>query len=161
MKDLLAEFERIDTDNNGRIDRDEFLSMCTPEQENEKVSVASRKYFNAFFDLFDTDGSEDLDLKEFVQMCVMFEGTSDHHRANLAFRLLDLEDMKGYLDLDEIALDSIPFQGRRINEAEFCALVVQHGQVETVLQRALNVTGTGVFSVLSSPDAGSLRCGAR
>merc|ERR1712032_1226971 len=149
MKDLLAEFERIDTDNNGRIDRDEFLSMCTPEQENEKVSVASRKFFNAFFDLFDTDGSEDLDLKEFVQMCAMFEGTSDEHRAKLAFRLFDRE-MKGHLDLDKIRLANIPVRGSKVNEAEFCALVVEHGQAEMVLDRALSDTGTEVFSLRAS-----------
>lgn len=151
MNQLLLEFSRIDTNTDGRIDREEFLDFIRSAQAETGRADTSHEgqmeYLMAFFDLFDTDNSEDLDIKEFIQMSAMFAGASDIHdqRLKLAFRLFDKDD-RGYVEAELIELPDILSPGEKIDEKRFCDLLREHKQADFVVEKALRLSSTDLLA---------------
>lgn len=92
----------MDTDENGHVDRREFLAGMRKAAVNDREGHLARlgTMVGAWMDICDTDGNGVVDSREFVTMYTKTLGASPED-LTVAFDTLD-RDGNGYLDHDEI-----------------------------------------------------------
>ncbi|KAJ2162637.1 Calcineurin subunit B [Coemansia sp. RSA 552] len=90
---LHKRFSKLDKDNSGTIDKDEFLSI--PQLANNPLSAR-------LIDIFDTDGGGDVDFKEFITGLSTFSSKGDkEEKLRFAFKIYDM-DRDGFISNGEL-----------------------------------------------------------
>ncbi|KAJ1965506.1 Calcineurin subunit B [Dipsacomyces acuminosporus] len=90
---LYKRFTKLDKDNSGTIDKDEFLSI--PQLANNPLS-------SRLIDIFDTDGGGDVDFKEFIRGLSIFSSKGKkEEKLRFAFKIYDI-DRDGYISNGEL-----------------------------------------------------------
>ncbi|KAJ2617602.1 Calcineurin subunit B [Coemansia sp. RSA 1365] len=90
---LYKRFSKLDKDNSGTIDKDEFLSI--PQLANNPLSAR-------LIDIFDTDGGGDVDFKEFISGLSTFSSKGDKaEKLRFAFKIYDI-DRDGFISNGEL-----------------------------------------------------------
>ncbi|KAJ1755620.1 Calcineurin subunit B [Coemansia sp. RSA 2523] len=90
---LYKRFSKLDKDNSGTIDKDEFLSI--PQLANNPLSAR-------LIDIFDTDGGGDVDFKEFITGLSTFSSKGDkEEKLRFAFKIYDI-DRDGFISNGEL-----------------------------------------------------------
>ncbi|KAJ1800303.1 Calcineurin subunit B [Coemansia sp. RSA 2399] len=90
---LYKRFSKLDKDNSGTIDKDEFLSI--PQLANNPLS-------GRLIDIFDTDGGGDVDFKEFITGLSTFSSKGKkEEKLRFAFKIYDM-DRDGFISNGEL-----------------------------------------------------------
>jgi len=90
---LRKRFMKLDKDNSGTIDRDEFLSL---------PQVSSNPLATRMIAIFDEDGGGDVDFQEFVSGLSAFSSKGNkEEKLRFAFRVYDI-DRDGYISNGEL-----------------------------------------------------------
>ncbi|KAH3673787.1 hypothetical protein OGATHE_001767 [Ogataea polymorpha] len=85
---------KLDTDNSGAIDKDEFLSI---------PGIGQNPLARRVIDIFDTNRGGDIDFKEFVAGLSIFSSGSVDDKLRFLFRVYDI-DNDGYISNGELFL---------------------------------------------------------
>ena len=92
---LLKRFMKLDKDNSGTIERDEFLSI---------PAISSNRLASRLIDIFDDDGNGTVDFKEFIGGLSTFSSKGQkEEKLRFAFKVYDI-DRDGYLSNGELFL---------------------------------------------------------
>ncbi|KAJ1940024.1 calcineurin regulatory beta sub-unit [Linderina pennispora] len=92
---LHKRFSKLDRDNSGTIDKDEFFSI--PQLANNPLS-------SRLIDIFDTDGGGDVDFKEFITGLSTFSSKGrEEEKLRFMFKIYDM-DRDGYISNGELFL---------------------------------------------------------
>jgi Ca2+-binding EF-hand superfamily protein len=93
IRRLSKSFKRLDLNQNGALDVDEFLQI--PElQQNPLV--------RRVIEIFDEDGNGEVDFKEFIRGCSLFSVNCDKEsKLKFAFQIYDI-DQDGYISNGEL-----------------------------------------------------------
>ncbi|KAH8908804.1 calcineurin, beta subunit [Coniochaeta sp. PMI_546] len=90
---LRKRFMKLDKDNSGTIERDEFLSL---------PQISSNPLATRMIAIFDEDGGGDVDFQEFVQGLSAFSSKGDkEQKLKFAFKVYDI-DRDGYISNGEL-----------------------------------------------------------
>ncbi|PVU90215.1 hypothetical protein BB559_004730 [Furculomyces boomerangus] len=93
IKSLYRRFTKIDKDQSGSIDKDEFLSI--PQLTNNPLA-------HRLIDVFDRDGSGEVDFKEFITCLSAFSNKGNRsEKLKFAFQIYDI-DRDGYISNGEL-----------------------------------------------------------
>ncbi|KAJ2514844.1 Calcineurin subunit B [Coemansia sp. RSA 2049] len=111
---LYKRFSKLDKDNSGTIDKDEFLSI--PQLANNPLS-------GRLIDIFDTDGGGDVDFKEFITGLSIFSSKGKkEEKLRFAFRIYDM-DRDGYISNGELFLVLRMMVGNNLTPAQVQQIV--------------------------------------
>lgn len=92
---LAKRFMKLDADNNGAIDKAEFLSI---------PGISANPLARRVIEIFDENGGGDIDFKEFVQGLSIFSANTSHdEKLRFLFRIYDI-DNDGYISNGELYL---------------------------------------------------------
>ncbi|KAK9453675.1 hypothetical protein V1511DRAFT_504161 [Dipodascopsis uninucleata] len=90
---LRKRFMKLDRDNSGTIDKNEFLSVPT---------IATNPLASRLIAIFDEDGGGDVDFKEFISGLSAFSSRGDpEEKLRFAFNVYDI-DRDGYISNGEL-----------------------------------------------------------
>lgn len=90
---LLKRFLKLDKDNSGTIERDEFLSI---------PAVNSNPLASRLIEIFDEDGDGHIDFEEFISALSVFSSKGQREeKLKFAFKVYDI-DRDGYLSNGEL-----------------------------------------------------------
>merc|ERR1712000_231603 len=90
---LRKRFEKLDRDNSGTIERDEFLSL---------PQISSNPLATRMIAIFDEDGGGDVDFEEFVKGLSAFSNKGNkEQKLRFAFKVYDI-DRDGYISNGEL-----------------------------------------------------------
>lgn len=90
---LRKRFMKLDKDNSGTIERDEFLTL---------PQISSNPLATRMIAIFDEDGGGDVDFQEFVQGLSAFSSKGDkEQKLKFAFKVYDI-DRDGYISNGEL-----------------------------------------------------------
>ncbi|KAJ2960685.1 hypothetical protein NQZ79_g3959 [Umbelopsis isabellina] len=92
---LYKRFMKLDKDNSGSIDREEFLSI---------PQIANNPLASRMIAIFDEDGGGDVDFKEFIKGLSAFSAKGNQReKLQFAFKVYDM-DRDGYISNGELFL---------------------------------------------------------
>ncbi|KAG2187402.1 hypothetical protein INT44_005090 [Umbelopsis vinacea] len=92
---LYKRFMKLDKDNNGSIDREEFLSI---------PQIANNPLASRMIAIFDEDGGGDVDFKEFIKGLSAFSAKGNQReKLQFAFKVYDM-DRDGFISNGELFL---------------------------------------------------------
>ncbi|CAM0138104.1 Calcineurin subunit B [Umbelopsis sp. WA50703] len=92
---LYKRFMKLDKDNSGSIDREEFLSI---------PQIANNPLASRMIAIFDEDGGGDVDFKEFIKGLSAFSAKGNQReKLEFAFKVYDM-DRDGYISNGELFL---------------------------------------------------------
>ncbi|CAO3680964.1 unnamed protein product [Umbelopsis ramanniana] len=92
---LYKRFMKLDKDNNGSIDREEFLSI---------PQIANNPLASRMIAIFDEDGGGDVDFKEFIKGLSAFSAKGNQReKLEFAFKVYDM-DRDGFISNGELFL---------------------------------------------------------
>ncbi|KAJ2130092.1 Calcineurin subunit B [Coemansia sp. RSA 678] len=111
---LYKRFSKLDKDNSGTIDKDEFLSI--PQLANNPLSAR-------LIDIFDTDGGGDVDFKEFITGLSTFSSKGDkEEKLRFAFKIYDI-DRDGFISNGELFMVLKMMVGNNLTPAQLQQIV--------------------------------------
>jgi len=114
LERLRKRFMKLDADNSGSIDRDEFLSI---------PQVASNPLANRMIAIFDEDGGGTVDFQEFVGGLSAFSGRGGRdQKLRFAFNVYDM-DRDGYISNGELFIVLKMMVGSNLKEAQLQQIV--------------------------------------
>lgn len=111
---LLKRFMKLDKDNSGTIERDEFLSI---------PAISSNPLASRLIDIFDDDGNGTVDFKEFISGLSTFSSKGQkEEKLRFAFKVYDI-DRDGYLSNGELFLVLKMMVGSNLQDAQLQQIV--------------------------------------
>jgi len=131
----LKDFQKLDSNHNGKIDRKEFrkwlrdgpLKNSSRRRKHQRCCDGGKKFLDHLFSIFDTDHSGYIEFREFIQVLALFSGRCPREtQLKLSFFLLDKEG-KGVLHRDTPGLQDLLLRresctAQWINFDDFCML---------------------------------------
>jgi len=114
LERLRKRFMKLDADNSGSIDRDEFLSI---------PQVASNPLASRMIAIFDEDGGGTVDFQEFVGGLSAFSGRGGREqKLKFAFNVYDM-DRDGFISNGELFLVLKMMVGNNLKDAQLQQIV--------------------------------------
>ncbi|KAK9446715.1 uncharacterized protein V1518DRAFT_423359 [Limtongia smithiae] len=112
---LRKRFMKLDKDNNGCIDRNEFLAI---------PAIATNPLATRLIAIFDKDGGGDVDFQEFLDALSAFSSRGDSPDAKLkfAFDVYDI-DRDGYISNGELFIVMQKMVGANLTDAQLQQIV--------------------------------------
>merc|ERR1712193_455113 len=111
---LRKRFEKLDRDNSGTIERDEFLSL---------PQVSSNPLATRMIAIFDEDGGGDVDFQEFVSGLAAFSSKgSKEEKLKFAFKVYDI-DRDGYISNGELFIVLKMMVGSNLKDGQLQQIV--------------------------------------
>ncbi|KAJ1979614.1 Calcineurin subunit B [Dimargaris verticillata] len=107
-------FTKLDKDQSGTIDKDEFLSI---------PQIASNPLAQRLIDIFDADGGGDVDFREFINGLSTFSSRGNkHEKLQFAFKIYDM-DRDGYISNGELFLVMKNMVGNNLKDEQLQQIV--------------------------------------
>jgi len=114
LERLKKRFMKLDSDNSGSIDREEFLSI---------PQVASNPLANRMIAIFDEDGGGSVDFQEFVGGLSAFSGRGGREeKLKFAFKVYDM-DRDGFISNGELFLVLKMMVGNNLKDQQLQQIV--------------------------------------
>ncbi|KZZ88234.1 calcineurin subunit B [Ascosphaera apis ARSEF 7405] len=111
---LMKRFKKLDKDNSGTIERDEFLSL---------PQVSSNPLATRMIAIFDDDGGGDVDFQEFVAGLSAFSSKGKkEEKLRFAFKVYDM-DRDGYISNGELFLVLKMMVGNNLKDMQLQQIV--------------------------------------
>ncbi|KAL4780553.1 hypothetical protein BJX76DRAFT_337670 [Aspergillus varians] len=111
---LRKRFMKLDKDNSGTIDRDEFLSL---------PQVSSNPLATRMIAIFDEDGGGDVDFQEFVSGLSAFSSKGNkEEKLRFAFKVYDI-DRDGYISNGELFIVLKMMVGNNLKDVQLQQIV--------------------------------------
>ncbi|KAI5293440.1 Calcineurin subunit B [Ascosphaera acerosa] len=111
---LMKRFKKLDKDNSGTIERDEFLSL---------PQVSSNPLATRMIAIFDDDGGGDVDFQEFVAGLSAFSSKgAQEEKLRFAFKVYDM-DRDGYISNGELFLVLKMMVGNNLKDMQLQQIV--------------------------------------
>lgn len=111
---LRKRFMKLDKDNSGAIDKEEFLSI--PAISNNPLALR-------LIDIFDADGGGDVDFQEFLTGLSAFSSKGQkEEKLRFAFKVYDI-DRDGYISNGELFIVLKMMVGSNLEEAQLQQIV--------------------------------------
>lgn len=111
---LRKRFMKLDKDNSGAIDREEFLSI---------PAIANNPLASRLIDLFDADGGGDVDFQEFLAGLSAFSSKGQkEEKLRFAFKVYDI-DRDGYISNGELFIVLKMMVGSNLTEGQLQQIV--------------------------------------
>ena len=111
---LRKRFMKLDKDESGQIDKQEFLSI---------PGISSNPLATRLMDVFDKDGDGSIDFEEFITGLSAFSGKSDNlNKLRFAFNIYDI-DRDGYIGNGELFIVMKMMVGKNLKDEELQQIV--------------------------------------
>lgn len=111
---LRKRFMKLDKDNSGTIDREEFLSI---------PAIATNPLASRLIEIFDQDGNGDVDFQEFISGLSAFSSKGQREeKLKFAFKVYDI-DRDGYISNGELYIVLKMMVGNNLKEEELQQIV--------------------------------------
>lgn len=105
---------KLDKDNSGTIDREEFLSI---------PAIATNPLASRLIEIFDQDGNGDVDFQEFISGLSAFSSKGQREeKLKFAFKVYDI-DRDGYISNGELYIVLKMMVGNNLKEEELQQIV--------------------------------------
>lgn len=111
---LLKRFIKLDKDNSGAIDRDEFLSI---------PAISTNPLASRLIEIFDEDGNGTVDFEEFITGLSAFSSKGQkEEKLRFAFKVYDI-DRDGYLSNGELFIVLKMMVGNNLKDGQLQQIV--------------------------------------
>ncbi|KAJ1966690.1 Calcineurin subunit B [Dispira parvispora] len=111
---LYKRFTKLDKDNSGTIDKDEFLSI---------PQIANNPLAQRLIDIFDADGGGDVDFQEFITGLSIFSARGNKEdKLKFAFKVYDI-DRDGYISNGELFMVMKMMVGNNLEDEQLQQVV--------------------------------------
>ncbi|KAA8915739.1 hypothetical protein TRICI_002121 [Trichomonascus ciferrii] len=111
---LLKRFIKLDKDNSGTIDRDEFLSI---------PAISTNPLASRLIEIFDEDGNGTVDFEEFITGLSAFSSKGQkEEKLRFAFKVYDI-DRDGYLSNGELFIVLKMMVGNNLKDGQLQQIV--------------------------------------